>query len=165
LKSPSSNAGFQLQDELTKSVVEALRIELHVEPSAPLVAEQTRDPEAYNWFMRGRSLFDWSTPHGTPRSIIYFEKAVEADPGYAMAWGYLAFARCIMIQFRPFAVAGPPSIDAMEHALALEPEQSEVLTVKAMMAQRRLNSEKNPLEGICYSRFVPPTNECITRKF
>jgi len=39
---------FQLQDELAKSVVEALRIELRVDSSAPLVAEQTRVPEAYN---------------------------------------------------------------------------------------------------------------------
>jgi tetratricopeptide (TPR) repeat protein len=85
--------------------------------------------------MRGRSLFDWANPHGTQRSIIYFAKAVEADPDYAMAWGYLSFARCIMMMFRPFDEAGPPTIDAMEHALALDPEQSEALTVKALMTQ------------------------------
>jgi len=126
---------FQLQDELAKSVVEALRIELHVDTSEPLVAEQTRVPEAYNSFIRGRILFDWANPHVTLRSISYFEKAVEADPGYAAAWGYLAFARCIMIMFRPFDEAGPPTIDAMEHALALDPAQSEALTVKAIMTQ------------------------------
>ena len=124
---------FQLQDELAKSVVEALRIELRVDPSAPLVAEQTRVPEAYNWFIRGRAAYDWAKPEDTLRSISYFEKAVEADPGYALAWGYLSEAHRTMMAFRPFDEAGPPTIAAMEHALALDPDQSEALAVKAMM--------------------------------
>ncbi len=126
---------FELQDELARSVVEALRIELRVDPSAPLVAEQTQNLEAYNWFIRGRAAFDWAKPEDTLRSISYFEKAVEADPGYAMAWGYIAFARNTMMLFRPFDEVGPPTIAAMEHALALDPEQSEALAVKAMMTQ------------------------------
>jgi len=126
---------FQMQDELAKSVVEALRIELHVQPSERLVAEQTRVPEAYNWFMRGRTLFEWANPQGTQRSISYFEKAVEADPGYAMAWGYLSFARDTMMMFCPFKEAGPPTIAALEHALAVDPEQSEALAIKAVITQ------------------------------
>jgi tetratricopeptide (TPR) repeat protein len=126
---------FKLQDELAKSVVEALRIELRVDPSAPLVAEQTLVPEAYNWFIRGRAAFDWADTQGTLRSIRYFEKAVEADPGYAMAWGYLSEARAIMMAFRPFEEQGPPTIAAMEHALALDSKQSEALAVKALMTQ------------------------------
>jgi TolB-like protein/Tfp pilus assembly protein PilF len=143
---------FQLQDELAKSVVEALRIELRVDPSAPLVSEQTRIPEAYNWFMRGRSLNDWANPHSALRSIKYFEKAVEADPGYAMAWGYLSFARNTMMLFRPFDVAGPPTIAAMEHALALDPEQSEALAVKAMMTQ--LSDHDWETAGRLYQRAI-----------
>jgi tetratricopeptide (TPR) repeat protein len=124
---------FQLQDELAKSVVEALRIELHVDPSTPLVAEQTRIPEAYNWFIRGRAALDWPNPERPLRSINYFEKAVEVDPDYALAWGYLSFARCVMMMFRPFDEVGPPTIAAMEHALTLDPGQSEALAVKALM--------------------------------
>jgi TolB-like protein len=126
---------FKLQDELAKSVVEALRIELGVDPSRRLVAEQTLVPEAYNWFMRGRAAFDWANAQGIQRSISYYEKAVEADPGYAMAWGYLSYARCVLMIFRSLDEAGPSTIAAMERALALDPEQSEALTVKALMAQ------------------------------
>jgi len=124
---------FQLQDELARSVVGALRIELRVDPSAPLVAEQTQIPEAYNSFIRGRAAFDWGNPQGTLRSVTYFEKAVEADPGYAVAWGYLSLARCILMIYRPFDEIGPPTVAAVEHALALDPAQSEALAVKAMM--------------------------------
>jgi serine/threonine-protein kinase len=124
---------FQLQDELAKSVVEALRIELGVGPSVPLVAEQTRLPEAYNWFMRGRALFDWPNPQSTLRSISLFEKAVGVDPDYATAWGYISYAYMIMMMFRPFEEVGPPAIAAYERALALDPEQSEALAMKALM--------------------------------
>jgi TolB-like protein/Tfp pilus assembly protein PilF len=126
---------FELQDELARSVVEALRIELHVDPSTPLVAEQTLIPEAYDWFIRGRAAFDWANPVGILHSVRYFEKAVEADPGYAMAWGYISFVRNLMMLFRSFDVAGPPTIAAMEQALALDPKQSEALAVKALMTQ------------------------------
>jgi TolB-like protein len=126
---------FQLQDELARSVVDALRIELRVDPSTPLVAEHTRIPEAYNWFMRGRALFDWPNPQGLLNSTSYFEKAVELDPDYATAWGYLSYAYMSMMIFRPLAEVGPPVIAAYENALALDPEQSEALTVKALMTQ------------------------------
>jgi len=56
-----------------------------------------------------------------------------------MAWGYLSVARTTMMLFRPFDEFGPPTIAAMEHALALDPEQSEGLTVKAMMAYTDTN--------------------------
>jgi TolB-like protein/Flp pilus assembly protein TadD len=124
---------FELQDELAKSVVEALRIELGVGTSVPLVAEQTRIPEAYNWFMRGRALFDWANPQATLRSLSHFKKAVEIDPNYAAAWGYLSYSRNTMMLFRPFEEVGPPSIAAFESALALDPEQSEALATKAVM--------------------------------
>jgi TolB-like protein/Tfp pilus assembly protein PilF len=124
---------FQLQDELAKSVVEALRIELGVTPSMPLVAEQTRIPEAYNWFMRGRALLDWANPTTSGNSIGYLEKAVEADPDYALAWGYLAYARSLNILWRPFDEVNPLATVAYERALALDPEQSEALAAKALM--------------------------------
>ena len=158
---------FQLQDELARSVVDALRIELRLDPSSSLVVEQTRVPEAYDWFIRGRAAYDWANPQSTLRSISYFEKAVEADPGYALAWGYLSDAYRTMMLFRPFDEVGPPTIAAMERALALDPEQSEALAVKAMMTallehdwetagrlyQRAVNSRESPIATSIYSLF------------
>jgi adenylate cyclase len=126
---------FQLQDELARAIVHALRVELGVESVELLVAEQTKSLEAYNWFMRGRALFDFANPQDGLRSISHFEKAVEIDPDYATAWGYISYAHMIMMVYRPFAEVGPPSIAAYERALALDSEQSEALAVKAVMTQ------------------------------
>jgi tetratricopeptide (TPR) repeat protein len=124
---------FQLQNELARAIVRALRVELGVEHTEPLIAEQTRSPEGYNWFIRGRSLLDWASPENLYQSISYFEKAVEVDPDYAMAWGYLAFARSLTALWQATEEVSSSTILAYERALALNPDQSEALAAKAWM--------------------------------
>ena len=126
---------FQLQDELARSIVEALRIELRVDPSVPLIAEQTRIPEAYNWFIRGRTLFDWSNSETDALAINYFEKAVKADPDYATAWGYLSYAQLMSAQWQSFEAASFLAIPAYKRALSLDHAQPEALATKALAIQ------------------------------
>jgi adenylate cyclase len=126
---------FALQDELARDIVQALRVELGVESLEPLIAEQTKSLEAYNWFMRGRALSDWSNPENVYQSASYFEKAVEADPDYAMAWGHLAHTRAVTALWQATAEVSPSTIMAYESALELDPNQSEALTAKAWMTQ------------------------------
>ena len=126
---------FRLQDELARAIVQVLRVELGVDATRLLVAEQTVNPEAYNWFIRGRASLDWATPEELYQSSSYFEKAVEADPDYAMAWGFLSFSRMVMLIFSPFDEVGPTAIAAYERALSLDPEESQALAVKALMTQ------------------------------
>jgi serine/threonine-protein kinase len=126
---------FQLQDELARAIVQALRVELGVDVVKRLVAEQTQSPEAYNWFLRGRVLLDWDSPGNLYQSISYFEKAVEADPDYALAWGNLATARSLTVLWQATEEASPSTIMAYERALELDPDQSEALAAKAWMTQ------------------------------
>jgi adenylate cyclase len=126
---------FELQDELARGIVQALRVELGVESVEPLVAEQTKSLEAYNWFMRGRASLDWASPEVVYQSISYFEKAVAADQDYAMAWGYLASARALLIVWRSFDEIKPGVTAAYGQALALDSQQSEALAAKALMIQ------------------------------
>jgi TolB-like protein/thioredoxin-like negative regulator of GroEL len=158
---------FQLQDELARAIVQALRVELGVDAAKRLIAEQTQSPEAYNWFMRGRALLDWDSPETLYLGISYFEKAVEADPNYAMAWGYLAYARGLSVLWQSFDEASPGAITAYEKALALDPGQSEALATKAFMTlllqhdwetagklyQRAMASGENTNAMMLYSMF------------
>jgi adenylate cyclase len=126
---------FQLQDELARSIVVALRAELGIKRAAPLIAAQTGSQEAYNWFLRGRALADVANPQATTQAIEYFEKAVIADPNYALAWAHLALARSQLLPFRSFDEVMPPTVAAYESALALDPSQREALIAKAMITQ------------------------------
>lgn len=124
---------FQLQDELAKSIVRALRVQLGFAHSERLVKEQTEDIEAYNYFIKGRALFDWANAKTHLKSIQYFERAVKADPDYARAWGYLASAQSLSILWRPIDAVYPSAHAAYERALELDPGQSQALDAKALM--------------------------------
>jgi adenylate cyclase len=126
---------FQLQDELARGIVQALRLELGVERTEPLIAEQTTRPEAYEAFIRGRANFDFANPKDLNQSIRFFEIAVKADPTYAKAWGYLALARTYGVLWLSVNEVSAPATMAYEKALSLDPDQSQALTAKAMMAQ------------------------------
>jgi TolB-like protein/Tfp pilus assembly protein PilF len=126
---------FQLQDEIAKSIVEILKLELGVDENEALIPVSTSNLEAYNAFIRGRAAFDWANPDVLTDSIRYFEMAVAADPRYADAWGYLAYARGLMALWESTEKISLPTTVAYQKALALDPQQSEALTVKGWMNQ------------------------------
>jgi len=128
---------FQLQDELASSVVQALRLKLGGVHPGQFVSNQTRSAEAYSWFVRGRALFDWSNVETHLRSIEYFSKAVTADPGYALAWGYLAYAQALSVLWRPVDEVYEPARTAYERALSLDPSQSEAAAARALISMVR----------------------------
>jgi tetratricopeptide (TPR) repeat protein len=126
---------FQLQDELAKSIVKTLRVQLGAEHADPLITAQTENLEAYEWFLRGRALADWGNPDRVFQSVINLERAVELDPNYALAWSYLSFARLTSVLYRRFDDVSPRVVSAYERALILDPEQSMALAVKALITQ------------------------------
>ena len=159
---------FQLQDQLALSVVQALRLELGVGYSGRLVAEQTSSMEAYNWFIRGRALYDWANRQTHRQSIQYFRQAAEADPDYALAWGYLSNALSLSVLWEPVDEVFPDARLAYERALALDPEQSQALSAKALglilydqdwgaaaeLYQRAMQSSDDTFAKIGYGAFV-----------
>jgi TolB-like protein/Tfp pilus assembly protein PilF len=159
---------FRLQDELALSVVKALRLKLGVEQRERLVAEQTVSMEAYNWFIRGRALYDWANWKTLKQSIQYFQQAVEADPQYAMAWGYLANALSLSVVWQSADEAFPAAQSAYQRALALDQEQSQALSAKALrlalydhdwggaveLYQRAMRSRDDAFVKIGYGAFI-----------
>jgi serine/threonine-protein kinase len=82
---------FDMQDEVSRTIVEKLRPRLIGEVSVPLLKRHTGDPEAYGLYLKGR--YYWGRrPAGTNRAIECFEKAIERDPRYALAHSGLADA-------------------------------------------------------------------------
>ena len=73
---------FAIQDEITSSVADALRVTLQGEK--PGVKET--NPEAYNAYLQGRYFFDRRSKEDLEKAIGYFEQALQIDPNYARAW-------------------------------------------------------------------------------
>jgi len=89
---------FALQDEITSRIVIALRIKLTVGEEARVHRKHTRSLEA--WYRLGRGMEHFhrfnKTDNASARQL--FEKAIEADRGYALAYAVLAWTHWLDAQ-------------------------------------------------------------------
>ena len=87
---------FAIQDDIAQAIVKALKIKLLGEKGAPLVKNYTENLEAYSLYLQGISLWNKRGKEDLTKSIEYFEKAIEQDPTYALAYTGLADAYSIL---------------------------------------------------------------------
>ena len=81
---------FDVQDEITLAVVDALKVKLFGEEKAAILKRYTDNPEAYELYLKGLyHCYKW-TDEGFRKSIEYFEKALEKDPEFAPAYAKIA---------------------------------------------------------------------------
>jgi TolB-like protein/Tfp pilus assembly protein PilF len=81
---------FAIQDEITLSIVDKLRITILGEEKAALVKRYTEDVEAYNLYLKGRFFWNKRTETGYLKGLEYFRQAIDQDPGYALAHAGIA---------------------------------------------------------------------------
>ena len=83
---------FELQDSICRRIVDALALQLSQPESTRLTRHLAQDPAAWHFYLLGRLRVDKHTPEDDRRSIECFERAVEQDGAYALAWAGLADA-------------------------------------------------------------------------
>ncbi|HXN72988.1 MAG TPA: protein kinase [Candidatus Acidoferrales bacterium] len=83
---------FEVQDEISKTIANRLKVTLTGERQEPLVKAGTTNLEAYQLYLKGRFNVNKRTPDGFSESVGYFQQAIEKDPAYAMAYTGLAEA-------------------------------------------------------------------------
>src|SRR5207248_2803320 len=81
---------FALQDEITRAIVDALKLKLDI--SVPLASRLVRSPDAYDVYLHGLFYSDKSTEDALRKSLEYFERALEKDPQFGRAWTGIAKA-------------------------------------------------------------------------
>ena len=77
---------FALQDEITRAIVDALKLKLKIGP----VTARPRDSEAYDLYLQGLFLSDKSTEEALRKSLDFFGRALDKDPRFARAWTSIA---------------------------------------------------------------------------
>jgi TolB-like protein/DNA-binding winged helix-turn-helix (wHTH) protein/Flp pilus assembly protein TadD len=83
---------LELQQELSSLIAAQIRFRLSPERLDVLARRQTRDPDAYDLYLRGLAFTRRRTPETNRRAIDYFTRATAQDPDYALAWVALANA-------------------------------------------------------------------------
>jgi TolB-like protein len=80
---------FALQDEVTQKIVTALELKLTEDEHERLVHKETDNLEAYDFVLRGAEYLIPTTEESNAKAQRMFEKAIEIDPGYALAYSCL----------------------------------------------------------------------------
>ncbi len=79
---------FAVQDEITRTIVDALKVELDLEERSQLGNPATTNIEAYDLTLRGRSLLYSHTREENAEAKGLFEQAIALDPDQISAyWG------------------------------------------------------------------------------
>src|SRR5258706_14755541 len=74
---------FDVQDEITLAIVDALKLKLFGDEKAALLKRYTDNTEAYQLYLQGRYCYNKYTPDYFQKGIEYFEQAIELEPEYA----------------------------------------------------------------------------------
>jgi eukaryotic-like serine/threonine-protein kinase len=121
-----------LEDELARIIVATLRSHL-LGPTPledPVVRHSTRNQRAYHLYLRGRHAWNKRTGPGMEQAVRFFEQAIAADPGFALAYTGLADAYAQHVDYRAMPVAeglGRARAEA-EKAIALDDSLAEAHT-------------------------------------
>jgi tetratricopeptide (TPR) repeat protein len=125
---------FQIQDELARAIVGALRVELKLPDTdregTALVAPPTEDLEAHDLYLRGRFLWNQRTYESLLKAASFFERAIQRDSTYAQAYAGLADTYLILSAFGPVrpTEAIPKAKAAALRALILDSSLAEAHT-------------------------------------
>src|SRR5438046_9406829 len=118
---------FSVQSDIAQQVAKALEVRLGVRENSALRREQTQNPEAYSFYLKGRHRWNLRSENEINRAIKYFEEAIGRDPAYALA--YAGLADCYSIlgyhAFRRPVAEYPRANEPAEKALALNESSAE----------------------------------------
>jgi TolB-like protein/Flp pilus assembly protein TadD len=86
-----------LQSEITRDVINKLKIKLNPLYEQTVAKNYTQNGEAYQLYLQGRYFWNKQTNRDLERAIDYFQKAIAIDPNYALAYAGLADAYSLNI--------------------------------------------------------------------
>ena len=80
---------FAVQDEIVRRIVTTLNLQLNLAQQGMVIPRSTENLEAYDDLLRGAEYLVSLTKDGNTKARQMFEKAIQLDPKYAMAYAYL----------------------------------------------------------------------------
>ena len=113
---------FAIQEEIARSIVNALRVELRADLSQALSRRYTGSLEVYALYLKGRHHWNRYSREGVMRAIEYFDQAVRMEPDYAPAYAALASVYALIgyYQEMPAEVAWPKAKAAALKAISMD---------------------------------------------
>jgi TolB-like protein/Tfp pilus assembly protein PilF len=113
---------FEVEEELARSIAQALQAKLVQTEVVPLVKPTTTNLAAHDLYLKGRYFWDKRTQESLTKAIGYFQQAIEQDPSYALAYVGLADATALLPEYGSTSAAEalPKAKQAALKALELD---------------------------------------------
>jgi serine/threonine protein kinase/Flp pilus assembly protein TadD len=130
---------FAIQEEIARSIAQALRITLTPQEEKTIARKPTDNPQAYDFCLRGRS---YTRREHLDYALQMYEQAIQLDPNFALAHAGIAHMCGLIYELRE---QSPKWIErglaACDQATALAPDLPEVLVAHARIfyAQKKYN--------------------------
>jgi len=113
---------FALQGEIAKQITTALRTRLTGEDEKRMAKNYTANPEAYQYYLKGRYWWNKRNEDGFNKGREYFQQAIEKDPTYALAYSGLADSYSLLAEYAYVAPkeSYPRAREAAQKALEID---------------------------------------------
>ena len=139
---------FDIQEKVAAEIVQALQLRLSPDEEQILKKRFTENTGAYQLYLQGRFFWNKRSQEGLKTAIRYFEKAIEKDPQYALAWAGIADSYSLLGEYGniPRKELYPKAEAAVNKALEIDNRLAEVHTSLASLLMLSkwdwVNSEK-----------------------
>ena len=133
---------FEVQDEITKTIVDQLKVKLLPEEKKAIEQAPTANIDAYTCYLKGRELFHRGSKTTYAKAKQMFAKATELDPRYARA--YAGAADCDSFLYLDYnAQASADDILAnCARALELDPGLAEARASRGLALHANLRYDE-----------------------
>ena len=115
------------QREIASTIADKLQLRLSGSSQRGITKRYTDNNDAYQNYLRGRHYWNKRTKEGLDQSIVFFQKAIDLDPKFALAYVGVGDAYLVMPSYAYMhpGEAIPRAIAASRRALEIDPDLAE----------------------------------------
>jgi len=147
---------FAIQDEITQSIAQALRVVLTDQEKQAIRKAQTTNVQAYDYYLRGRQFFYQVRQKGFVYAQQMFIRAIEIDPDYSLAFAGLADCHSFLYMYMDRGDANLQRADEFSRrALELDPDLAEAHVARGNALTLRKNFDDAALQFEAAVRLNP----------
>jgi serine/threonine-protein kinase len=152
---------FDIQAKVAESVAQAMRVRLSGTEKEALASRPTNNAEAYDYYLRGISVAGGIVSSATAylRGSALFQRAVELDPHFAVAYAWIGISELNAYWFRD---NNPRRLEiaktAIDKALSLDPKSATGHLALANYYYRGLLDYRRALEALESAQKLAPND-------
>jgi TolB-like protein/Tfp pilus assembly protein PilF len=126
---------FRIESEIATTIAETLQAKLTGSEKRAIAAKPTENTEAHEFYLKGRFFWNKRTANDLKTAVTYFQKAIDKDPNYALAYAGLADSYALLPNFGAGSPqeSFPPARTAATKAIKLDDTLAEAHTAWAQL--------------------------------